>query len=305
MLELAKFEAIFLDEQTADVHFVFKTNAAELPDEDGFDEQKAIDDVKPANESVVSEDIKRGVRKMIESLKTIATTQKPAPFKRIPAHKILLATASPVFHAMFFGPMKEAATVEIKDVSSEAFKEFLQFVYVKAPRLSLEFVGDVLYMADKYDMAKCTAYCYTFLESCIDAEQVLTIYELSVHFENQAIIKKCERVIASNASTVLVADALLGTSRKVLKSVMALNGLSQQQKFKACMEWSHNECSRNGSDPNDMRARRSAIGDCFELIKFNDMRRAELLECIEQHGKLFDFKELSDLFAVILRKCKY
>lgn len=182
MVDVTKFEALYLDDKTADVHFRFKVNAAELPTT--ADAHKSID-TKPGSGGVVSggavnggdirltESEKPGSKKKASNADE--ATSKPPPFKRVPAHKIMLAAASPVFHAMFFGDLAEPADVEIKDVSSEAFKEFLQFAYLAVPKVTLENVGDVLYLADKYDMAKCTEYCFKYLDTCINAKQVLAV----------------------------------------------------------------------------------------------------------------------------------
>ena len=52
---------------------------------------------------------------------------------RIPAHKLFLATSSPVFEAMFYGQLapQQKSEVEIPDFSSpKAFVEFLKYFYV-------------------------------------------------------------------------------------------------------------------------------------------------------------------------------
>ena len=51
--------------------------------------------------------------------------------KRVPAHKFLLAGASPVFRRQFFGAAKETtAEVVIKDTTIEAFTTMINFLYV-------------------------------------------------------------------------------------------------------------------------------------------------------------------------------
>lgn len=49
--------------------------------------------------------------------------------ERIPAHKILLASGSEVFEAMFFGSLKEEGEIKIVDASCAAFKQFLRLFY--------------------------------------------------------------------------------------------------------------------------------------------------------------------------------
>ena len=50
--------------------------------------------------------------------------------RRIPAHKFILATGSPVFYAMFYGELAEdKKEVTIPDVEPQAFLELLEWVY--------------------------------------------------------------------------------------------------------------------------------------------------------------------------------
>lgn len=46
--------------------------------------------------------------------------------KTLKAHKNVLAQASPVFDAMFYGSMKETSTVKVEDVSYETFWKLLE-----------------------------------------------------------------------------------------------------------------------------------------------------------------------------------
>lgn len=62
----------------------------------------------------------------------------------LPAHKCILATASLVFAAMFYGPLKEDATVAITDSNASAFKEFLQLFYWPEVELSIENIIEIV-----------------------------------------------------------------------------------------------------------------------------------------------------------------
>lgn len=46
---------------------------------------------------------------------------------RLPAHRIILAAASSVFHQMFYGDLRKENDVLISDTTKDAFAEFLQF----------------------------------------------------------------------------------------------------------------------------------------------------------------------------------
>ena len=55
--------------------------------------------------------------------------------EKVSAHKLILASGSSVFKAMFYGQLKEGDTVEITDSNASAFKELLQFFYLPIVKL--------------------------------------------------------------------------------------------------------------------------------------------------------------------------
>lgn len=46
--------------------------------------------------------------------------------ERIPAYRVLLATASEVFHGMLYGPFDVPETIDVDDTTPEAFKAMLR-----------------------------------------------------------------------------------------------------------------------------------------------------------------------------------
>lgn len=51
--------------------------------------------------------------------------------EKLNAHKLILASQSQYFQALFFGNLKEASQdeIELKDIKLEAFKRILKYVY--------------------------------------------------------------------------------------------------------------------------------------------------------------------------------
>ena len=73
--------------------------------------------------------------------------------KHVPAHKFMLAARSPVFEAMLFGPnYKNEKLIPIEDISYDAFKCMLQYIYTSNPSISEQNVIELMYVAHKYDL---------------------------------------------------------------------------------------------------------------------------------------------------------
>lgn len=141
------FDRLYLNEKTADVNFLLpKTN---------------------------------------EYAKLIAQGAKEVEveFVKIPAHKLILATASDVFHAIFYGGTKEEGDVTITDSYAGAFKEFLQCFYRGSGTFTKDNVEGVLYLAKKYLIADCLAACNSFLKDSVTPSDVCFVYYLAIRFE--------------------------------------------------------------------------------------------------------------------------
>jgi len=76
--------------------------------------------------------------------------------KEVSAHKFVLASASDVFNAEFFGPLNDKSDIiEIEDAPQEAFLVMIEYMYNKKPDfkdLELPFLGYLYYMGEKYNI---------------------------------------------------------------------------------------------------------------------------------------------------------
>lgn len=106
--------------------------------------------------------------------------------RTVPAHKVVLASRSPVFAAMFRpdSTMRESATnrVVIEDIDADVFVEFLHFVYTgEAPRID-DMAAALLVAADKYDVSDLKDLCGQVLAAQLSVEDcVSTLILADVH----------------------------------------------------------------------------------------------------------------------------
>lgn len=122
----------------------------------------------------------------------------------VAAHKVLLASGSIVFYAMFYGVLKENGDVKIVDASEGKFKEFLQFFYrrMKGITLTMENIDGVMYLGHKYQVPKCIAKCVEFLKSILNVDNVFTGLELGILFDQEELKNSCSEIIKMNTVKV-------------------------------------------------------------------------------------------------------
>lgn len=91
------------------------------------------------------------------------------------AHKTVLIARSPVFFKMLTTDMQEAKmnSIEIPDFDSKTMKELLRFVYYKKVENLNALVFDLIYAAEKYEIAKLKMICCNHIISILSQKNVL------------------------------------------------------------------------------------------------------------------------------------
>ncbi|XP_040997810.1 BTB/POZ domain-containing protein At4g08455 isoform X2 [Juglans microcarpa x Juglans regia] len=84
----------------------------------------------------------------------VASSDDPSagPAVPVPAHKALLVSRSPVFRAMLENEMEESrtGTIKIGDVSYDALRVFVNYLYTAEACLDEQMACDLLVLAEKY-----------------------------------------------------------------------------------------------------------------------------------------------------------
>ncbi|CAL5007569.1 unnamed protein product [Urochloa decumbens] len=124
------------------------------------------------------------------------------------AHKIVLATRSPVFKAQLYGQMKErrARRLTVEDIQPDAFKAMLQFIYTDSlPEWDdlvaneyCEISRHLLAAADRYAMDRLKLLCASNLVEYLDAENVATTLALADQHNCDRLKEVCIEFMASS-----------------------------------------------------------------------------------------------------------
>ncbi|KAL7298745.1 hypothetical protein TKK_0008495 [Trichogramma kaykai] len=98
--------------------------------------------------------------------------------KELPAHKIILATASPVFRAMFAHDMLENKenSVKITDITENILTEMLRYIYTgEIDAIETDMIIELLAVADKYQIDNLKTKCGKILYSYLSIENAIKI----------------------------------------------------------------------------------------------------------------------------------
>ncbi|XBI14872.1 hypothetical protein VPH35_057389 [Triticum aestivum] len=133
------------------------------------------------------------------------------------AHKIMLATRSPVFDAQLYGPLSDSMSknIIVKDMEPPVFKALLYFIYTDSlPAMddaddgeSEDMVKHLLVAADRYAMDRMKMMCEDILCKSLDVETVATTLALADQHHCSKLKDACvEYILSSNRLNAVVAS---------------------------------------------------------------------------------------------------
>ncbi|KAK2192994.1 hypothetical protein NP493_19g13007 [Ridgeia piscesae] len=208
----------------------------------------------------------------------------------IAAHKYMLVSRSPVFFAMFCGPMSEttsSGTIRVPDVEPDAFRHMLEYLYSDEVELSDDLVLPILYIGKKYIIPALTTKCTTYLEEHLHPDNVCLIYEQSLLYDETTLIEKCVLFIETRTEDVLHSSSFTDIPLALLTRILQFECLtiSELELFQACLRWAQSECKRHNKDTCP-RNKRKILGDAIYLIHFPSMSLKEFSRVVARSGIL-------------------
>ncbi|CAL5017186.1 unnamed protein product [Urochloa decumbens] len=145
--------------------------------------------IKEAQVAVISEDLVVPPSDLSVNFGKLLESEEGADVKFMvqgevfPAHKVVVATRSPVFKAELYGPVGEGnrECITIEDMQAPVFKALLHFIYTDSLPAMEDLGGDdkemvkhLLVAADRYAMERLKLICEGVLCGSLDAETVST-----------------------------------------------------------------------------------------------------------------------------------
>ncbi|XP_064606874.1 BTB/POZ domain-containing protein 3-like isoform X2 [Liolophura sinensis] len=228
------------------------------------------------------------------------------PVVSLMAHKLILSLRSPVFQAMFFGPVAgECGKIEIHDIESSAFAELLRYIYTDEVVLCQEDVLDVLSASHKYFITGLVQKCSKFLIRTISMTNVCELLEKATLFGVKDLQHHCLVFIDLHTKEVLKTDGFLSLSRSTVERILAANTLHADEFiiYQAIQAWVVAECNRHSLDCTVFENRRVLAEPLVNLIRFPLISPQKFSEEIVGSSlNLLTPQETINLFQIFTRK---
>ncbi|KAG2640914.1 BTB/POZ domain-containing protein At4g08455-like [Panicum virgatum] len=122
----------------------------------------------------------------------------------VPAHRVILASRSPVFRAMLENEMEESRSgiIKIFDVSYDVLRAFVHYMYTAEALLDEQMASDLLVLAEKYEVKHLKTYCEKFITSKVNNENAIAHYAFAHRHSAKQLLEASLSVLMDNMSTL-------------------------------------------------------------------------------------------------------
>lgn len=118
--------------------------------------------------------------------------------------------------------------------------------------------------------------------SVTEVDQIFTLYHFILLLEADYMMFQwqIEFILSTQTRTVLKASSFINCSHYVLDKFLELETLSEYESkiFKVCLQWARQACKINGTDPNDLTNVRQQLKSSVYKIRYGAMTMAQF-EC--------------------------
>lgn len=159
-----------------------------------------------------------------------------------PCHKVVLASFSPYFRAMFSNKMMERTQdrVVLNGVEADTLRELLDYAYTSKIIISRSNVQSLLSAANLLDITTIREVCCSFLEQHMDESNCLGIYNFAEIHSCTNLHKKARQFACAFFAGVMRQDEFLHISADKLADFLASDDLKVQREelvFEGVLAW--------------------------------------------------------------------
>lgn len=223
--------------------------------------------------------------------------------KRILAHRNVLAAFSPKYKAQFYGSRPDKGEIRVKDISADAFEEFIKFLYGETVNFTIENVEGILNQAKQCLINVLVFECALFLMRSLNDTNLLWSYRLSLLYDLKELQEVCEQKIRKNIPKIFATSDFLECDHHVLVQILCIEPFidcKESDLFEGCISWARAACRRknlNEKNPKNLRSQLNTALDCIHFGSFSIHKFVELNELYKGFFTPDEFIEITKIIG--------
>ncbi|CAH0700548.1 unnamed protein product [Spodoptera exigua] len=209
--------------------------------------------------------------------------------QKFKAHKLILGISSPVFEAMFYGPLSSDDDIQITDIHPDIFQLILNYIYTdKVEISSIEHAFELLYASRKYLLEHLTELCIAHIKDNISVDNVVEILNYPDYLQDKQLISYSLKLFCQHAGYILQEkkDSITYSCLKAFLECDRMN-ISEKDLIKHVFEWTIHCCEQNNIlDMFENRREVLKKHGLFKLLRFLSLKPTELEEIVANVNNL-------------------
>lgn len=221
--------------------------------------------------------------------------------KLFKAHKLILGISSPVFEAMFYGPLSSDEDILITDIQPDIFQLILNYIYTDTVDINtIDQAFELLYASRKYMLEHLTEICIDYIQTNISVDNVIDVLNYPDYMQDEQLITFSLKLFCEHANYLLQEKKNLITYpclRTILESDQM--NIAEKDLIKHVFEWSSYCCKQNNILVT-FENRRDVLKKygLFKLLRFLTLTNNELEEIVTDINNLllpYEYENLKQL----------
>ncbi|MBN3290913.1 KLH13 protein, partial [Polypterus senegalus] len=166
-----------------------------------------------------------------------------------PVHRVVMASSSDYFKAMFTGGMKEQdlRTIKLHGLSCVGLKNIIDFIYTAKVSLNIDNLQDTLEAASFLQIMPVLNFCKELLISEVTTDNCVEVERIANNFHLTEVNNFINDFVLENFSRLLKDSQYIMLSEASLEHALAsdsLKGCTEMELFRAACDWIHHDKSR-------------------------------------------------------------
>ncbi|XP_049312332.1 kelch-like protein 28 isoform X15 [Bactrocera dorsalis] len=171
---------------------------------------------------------------------TDVTFKVSNPTAHVPAHRLILAAASPYFENLFKGNKGNKPIIEINDIDSDIFERLITFCYTGQALITVTNVGAMLKAAIRLQLDDAITRCVEYLMAHIDEYTLHDAYMLERETRCEILKRKFIEYEIKNFMEISQSDEFLNFDVEKLQRILESDNLNitrEEVAFEAIKRW--------------------------------------------------------------------
>ncbi|KFM79759.1 BTB/POZ domain-containing protein 3, partial [Stegodyphus mimosarum] len=244
--------------------------------------------------TAICEVMRLALEKSILSDITFRVGSEAEEFK---AHRLILALASPVFEAMFYGGLAEKGEkIDIPDISPEGFRCLLRYIYTaNASFKNASDPFDTYIAADKYCIPCLKELSEHFASrSQITVKNVWIFLKHSLILDMNVVTERCLVYLKKCTDNALKDSSFLEASSEAIERILISDSLEAKELtlLKSIVRWAENQVSSS-----ETASKKEYLDPLIRHIRFGVLDVESFCSFLDEESNI-----LSDSDAIAIRK---